>query len=371
MDEYDKALLETLDNKGENDNCRELLRAFFGVLKPCDEYLKFVFITGVSKFSKVSIFSDLNQLNDISLSTSAEVICGITQEELESYFKTNITELAKENKLTNDVCLDKLKIKYDGYHFSKNLIDVYNPYSILKTFSDKFFGTYWFETGTPTFLIKQLEKNNYSTYNFTEGVEYNISTLMNKSEADFDIVQLLYQSGYITIKEWNQELNTFILKYPNSEVEYSFLAILLPSFLEQTQQTSDFWIREFYKDIKDGNVDSFMQRLQSIIASIPYSTDKRPTEHDFQITIYLIFTLLGQFTTVESYTNKGRIDCVVETASVIYLFEFKVNDSSKTALNQIVDKQYEVKYNSSSKKKVKIGVSFDSTKKELTEWTWL
>lgn len=370
VDEYDKALLETVENKTENEDCRSLLRGFFGVLKPCDAYLKFVFITGVTKFSKVSIFSDLNQLNDISLSTSAQDICGITQRELENYFSDEIKALACENTITEEECLKDLKDKYDGYHFSKELVDVYNPYSILKTFSDRFFGTYWFETGTPTFLIKQLEHNNYDLYNFSDGVEYSIPTLMNKSDADFDIVQLLYQTGYITIKEWNKELNTFILKYPNHEVEYSFLSILMPSFLKQNQRTSDFWIREFYKDIKYGNVDSFMTRLKSIVASVPYSTDKRPCEHDFQITIYLIFTLLGQFTSAESYTNKGRIDCVVETSDIVYIFEFKVNETAQDALNQIVYKKYDEKFLSAKKKIIKIGVSFDSNTKTLSDWKY-
>ena len=370
VDEYDKALLETAGNKIENENCRSLLRAFLGVLKPCDSYLKFVFITGVTKFSKVSVFSDLNQLNDISLSQAAQDLCGITQAELEKYFKDEIGILAQTNNISVNECLKLLKDKYDGYHFSKELVDVYNPYSILKTFSDNFFGTYWFETGTPTFLIKQLEQNNFDLYNFSDGVEYNISTLMNKSDADFDIVQLLYQTGYITIKEWNRELNTFVLKYPNSEVEYSFLAVLMPSFLKENQRTSDFWIREFYKDIKDGNIDSFMTRLKSIVASVPYSTDKRPSEHDFQITIYLIFTLMGQFTTAESYTNKGRIDCVVETSDIIYLFEFKVNETAKNALSQIVYKNYEEKYSYSRKKIVKIGATFNSTTKTLGDWIY-
>ena len=370
VDEYDKALLETIDNKGENEDCRSLLRGFLGVLKPCDPYLKFVFITGVTKFSKVSVFSDLNQLNDISLSPVAQDLCGITQEELEKYFENEINNLAKANNITDKQCLSVLKAKYDGYHFSKELVDVYNPYSILKTFSDNFFGTYWFETGTPTFLIKQLEQNNFDLYNFSDGVEYSISTLMNKSDADFDIVQLLYQTGYITIKEWNKELNTFILKYPNDEVEYSFLSILLPSFLKQNQRTSDFWIREFYKDIKDGNIDSFMTRLRSIVASVPYATEKRPSEHDFQITIYLVFTLLGQFTTAESYTNKGRIDCLVESPDIVYVFEFKVDESARTALQQIVYKKYEEKYSSSKKKIVKIGAIFDSTTKALSEWIY-
>ena len=370
VDEYDKVLLETIDNKRENENCRSLLRGFLGVLKPCDSYLKFVFITGVTKFSKVSIFSDLNQLNDISLSASAQDICGITQSELENYFSYKINELASKNDITESECLKLLKDKYDGYHFSKELLDVYNPYSILKTFSDNFFGTYWFETGTPTFLIKQLEQNNFDLYNFSDGVEYSISTLMNKSDADFDIVQLLYQTGYITIKAWNKELNTFILKYPNHEVEYSFLSVLMPSFLKQNQRTSDFWIREFYKDIKDGNIDSFMTRLKSIVASVPYSTEKRPSEHDFQITIYLIYTLLGQFTTAESYTNKGRIDCVVETTDIIYIFEFKVDESAEIALNQIIYKNYEEKYSSSNKKIVKIGTNFNSQTKSLSEWSY-
>ena len=370
VDEYDKALLETIDNKSENENCRSLLRGFLGVLKPCDSYLKFVFITGVTKFSKVSIFSDINQLNDISLSLSAQDICGITQSELENYFSNEIKDLAFANNITKSECLKSLKDKYDGYHFSKELIDVYNPYSILKTFSDNFFGTYWFETGTPTFLIKQLEQNNFDLYNFSDGVEYSISTLMNKSDADFDIVQLLYQTGYITIKDWNKELNTFILKYPNHEVEYSFLSILMPSFLKQNQRTSDFWIREFYKDIKNGNIDSFMTRLKSIIASVPYAVDKRPSEHDFQIAIYLVFTLIGQFTTAESYTNKGRIDCVVETTDIIYIFEFKVDESPKIALNQIIYKNYEEKYSFSNKKIVKIGASFDSKNKSLGNWIY-
>ena len=161
VDEYDKALLETSENKSENENCRSLLRGFLGVLKPCDSYLKFVFITGVTKFSKVSVFSDLNQLNDISLSPIAQDLCGITQAELEKYFKDEIKNLAMSNSISETECLALLKAKYDGYHFSKELVDVYNPYSILKAFSDNFFGTYWFETGTPTFLIKQLEQNNF------------------------------------------------------------------------------------------------------------------------------------------------------------------------------------------------------------------
>lgn len=370
VDEYDKALLETSENKSENENCRSLLRGFLGVLKPCDSYLKFVFITGVTKFSKVSVFSDLNQLNDISLSPIAQDLCGITQAELEKYFKDEIKNLALSNSITDKECLALLKAKYDGYHFSKELVDVYNPYSLFKAFSDNFFGTYWFETGTPTFLIKQLEQNNFDLYNFSDGVEYSISTLMNKSDADFDIVQLLYQTGYITIKEWNKELNTFILKYPNNEVEYSFLAILMPSFLKQNQRTSDFWIREFYKDIKDGNIDSFMTRLRSIVASVPYATEKRPSEHDFQITVYLIFTLLGQFTTAESYTNRGRIDCLVESSDIVYIFEFKVDETAGNALQQIVYKKYEEKYSSSKKKIVKIGASFDSTTKTLSEWMY-
>ncbi len=368
VDEYDKPLLETLDNKIENENCRSLLRAFFGVLKPCDDYIRFVFVTGVTKFSKVSIFSDLNQLNDISLSPSAESLCGITQKELLENFNDSILELARENSITKEECINLLQSKYDGYHFSKNLIDVYNPYSILKTFSDNFFGTYWFETGTPTFLFRQLEQNNFNIYNFTKGVEYSISTLMNKSDADFDIVQLLFQSGYITIKDWNKELNSFILKYPNTEVEYSFLSIFLPTFMKQNQQTSDFWIREFYRDIKDNNINSFMNRLKSIIASVPYACEKRTSEHDFQIVVYLVFTLLGQFTIAESYTNKGRIDCLVETDKSVFIFEFKVDESALEALKQINTNGYYEKYSSTNKQVVKIGVSFDSSKKILSEW---
>lgn len=368
VDEYDKPLLENFEDKTVAEEYRSLIRGFFGVLKSCDNYLKFVFITGVTKFSKVSIFSDLNQLNDISLSASAETICGITQKELESNFKSQISELAKENSISDKECLSQLKAKYDGYHFSNNLVDVYNPYSLLKTFSDKFFGTYWFETGTPTFLIKQLEETNFDFYNFTEGVEYSIPTLMNKSDADFDVIQLLYQAGYITIKEWNKEFNTFLLRYPNEEVEYSFLAVLLPSFLNKPQSTSDLWIREFYKDIKEGNIDSFMTRLKSIIASVPYATDKRTSEHDFQITVYLIFTLLGQFTSAESYTNKGRIDCVVETSEIIYIFEFKVDQPFENAITQIKDKNYFEKYLSSKKQIKSIGITFNSKKRNIDSW---
>ncbi len=370
VDEYDKPLLETMEDRKVSDDCRSLLRGFFGVLKNCDQFLRFVFITGVTKFSKVSIFSDLNQPNDITFSPSAETLCGITQEELESCFKPEIKELALENDMTVSDCINLLKTKYDGYHFSKNLRDIYNPYSILKTFSDCFFGTYWFETGTPSFLIKQLKQNNYDIYNFTDGVEYSIPTLMNKSDADFDVVQLLYQTGYITIKEWNKEFNTFILRYPNTEVEFSFLSILMPSFLEQNQRTSDFWIREFYRDIKDGNIDSFMTRLRSIIASIPYAAEKRTSEHDFQIAVYLIFTLLGQFTTAERYTSKGRIDCVVELAEIIYIFEFKVDEPATNALQQIIYKNYADKYRSTKKKIVKIGAAFDSKTKTLSEWKY-
>ena len=368
VDEYDKAILETLENDQVNDECRSLLRGFWGVLKNCDDCLKFVFITGVTKFSKVSIFSDLNQANDITFSPYGETLCGITQEELEKCFSHEIKELADVNGISNHECLNLLKQKYDGYHFSQNLIDIYNPYSILKTLSDKFFGTYWFETGTPDFLIKLFENTNYEIYNFTDGIEYSISTLMNKSDADFDIVQLLYQTGYITIKSFNREFNSFVLAYPNTEVEYSFLSILLPSFLTQKQSTSDFWIREFFRDLKNNNVDSFMTRLKSIIASVPYATEKRPSEHDFQITIYLVFTLLGQFTQAECYTNKGRIDCLVKTANSIFLFEFKVDATVDSALLQIDKNKYEEQFKSSGKQIIKIGASFDSSTRTLSEW---
>ena len=369
VDEYDKSLLET---EGEAlEESRKLFKGFFGNLKSCDEHLQFTFITGVTKFSKVSIFSDLNQLNDISFDKDFSAICGITQKEMEKTFKPEIQALAEEISLSYEGCLTELKRMYDGYHFHQKGEGLYNPFSLINALFKKEFGNYWFASGTPTFLLNKLKQCDFDAREFsTDEVSATQLTLQDYRDDNPNPIPLFYQTGYLTIKSYDARLREYYLGYPNDEVRYSFLDCLVPYFTQSTKDSSSLSIGKFYKDVQSGDIDSFMTRFKSLFAKLPYSskTDDTVIEQNFQNIIYIVFVLMGQFVGVEQHYSQGRVDCVVQADNYIYLFEFKRDKSADEALQQIEEKKYAEPFASDKRKLFKIGVNFDSKEKNISEW---
>ena len=369
VDEYDKSLLET---EGEAlEESRKLFKGFFGNLKSCDEHLQFTFITGVTKFSKVSIFSDLNQLNDISFDKDFSAICGITQKEMEKTFKPEIQALAEEISLSYEGCLTELKRMYDGYHFHQKGEGLYNPFSLINALFKKEFGNYWFASGTPTFLLNKLKQCDFDAREFsTDEVSATQLTLQDYRDDNPNPIPLFYQTGYLTIKSYDARLREYYLGYPNDEVCYSFLDCLVPYFTQSTKDSSSLSIGKFYKDVQSGDIDSFMTRFKSLFAKLPYSskTDDTVIEQNFQNIIYIVFVLMGQFVSVEQHYSQGRVDCVVQADNYIYLFEFKRDKSADEALQQIEEKKYAEPFASDKRKLFKIGVNFDSKEKNISEW---
>ena len=372
VDEYDNPLLKNLGgNANQEEENKTLYKGFFAVLKDYDYYLRFVLFTGVTKFSKVSIFSDLNQLQDISLSANYEKICGITQSELETVFAPEIDKIAEKYKYTHDECLAELKRRYDGYHFSENMTDIYNPFSLLNAFSQNNFGNYWFESGTPTFLVKKLRETDFDIKKLSDDNLYaTASTISDYRPDNPDIIPLFYQSGYLTIKGYDEKYESYCLSYPNAEVKYGFINCLAPEYLN-TKNTSPLDIRSFGLDIDNGRPNEFMERFKAIFANLPYSVGnvtEHVTEQNFQNAIYIVFMLLGKFVRTEIHSSKGRADCIVETDDYVYIFEFKRDGSAKEALAQIEAKQYAAPYSADKRKLFKIGVNFSTEEKNITEW---
>lgn len=368
VDEYDKSLLESESETLEKN--RALFKGFFGNLKSSDEHLKFVFITGVTKFSKVSIFSDLNQLHDISLSRDYASICGISQTEMEVHFKPEIEASAKENGLSYAECLEKLRQMYDGYHFYQDTVGMYNPFSLINALYEKDFKSYWFETGTPTFLIEKLKAANYNPQNFTDGVSADARSLSDYRIDNPDPVPLFYQTGYLTIKGYDRDFGLYTLSYPNDEVQYAFLNSLVPDYIGLLASETGLCVKNFILDLRSGKIDDVLTRFKSLFARLPYSTrtDDTVIEQNFQNVIYIVFMLLGQFVGVEEHYSQGRADCVVQTKDFVYLFEFKRDKSAAEALAQIEEKNYAAPFAADSRTILKVGVSFSSEEKNIVEW---
>lgn len=371
VDEYDKPLLETLENPELLEDNRKTMKAFFGVIKSEDAHIRFAFLTGVTKFAQVSIFSDLNNLRDISMQEQFNAICGISETELVRDFKPEIKETAKYNQITEKECLKKLQKTYDGYHFYPFTEGIYNPFSLLNTFAAGDFRYYWFQTGTPTFLIKGIEKNNFDVREMVDGVTSSEDAFAEYRYDIASIEPLLYQSGYLTIKDYDKEFRSYTLQFPNEEVKFGFLYNILPIATSVDSTKTGLYVENFVKDLRDCNVDSFMTRLQSILSSVPYNVygDKKTvTEQTFQTGVFLVFTLMGQFTQAEVHSAKGGADCMVWTKNTIYVFEFKLNGTAEEALKQIDEKGYLIPYKADSRKLVKIGVGFEKAAPIIKDW---
>ncbi len=374
IDEYDKPLLQSLTENELNDKYRKILKAFYSVIKSADKYIQFVFLTGVTRFSKISIFSDLNNLTDISFLDAYAEICGITQAELESNFKPEIEILAEENDITADEALAALKQRYDGYKFAKTGINIYNPYSLLNALSAKELEHFWFATGTPTFLIEYLKEGHHNIPDLDGNIFLNKEGLSAYKADEKNPLPILFQAGYLTIKEYDNEYKLYKLGFPNDEVRYAFLENLLPSYTKLNETNSAFSIVEFTKDIKAGKIDEFMTRMRSIISDIPYDdfTEEKIKlrEQNYQTAAYLVFALMGQFVQTEVHCSTGRADCIVQTETTIYIFEFKVtpNSTAEDALKQIEETGYANKYKSHGKKIVLIGTAFDEKTKTIGKY---
>ena len=369
IDEYDKPLLETMEDEKLIEHNKDVFKGFFSTLKSYDDYIRFVFITGVTKFSKVSIFSDLNHLTDISMIEDYAEICGITEEEIKDTFMPEIEILAKAQKMTADECFDMLRKTYDGYHFCQDSRGIYNPYSLLSAFFAKKIRYYWFETGTPTFLVNRLRKNNFDVRRFTNRTIYaDESTIMDYRSDNPDPVPLLYQSGYLTIKDYDNRKQRYILGFPNEEVKYGFLESLMPAYVGNVGGGSGKDIFTLTDHIENGDLEEIKDVLTALFASIPYTTNDAPFEHYFQTVIYITFTLLGKYVQCEMQTYKGRIDCVIETERFVYIFEFKRDGSADEALKQIEEQDYAAPYAADPRTLYRIGVNFDSDTRMPEEW---
>jgi hypothetical protein len=375
VDEYDKPLLQTMGaNEALNEEFRNTLKAFYSVTKTCDEYIRFAFLTGVTKFSKVSIFSDLNNLQDISMLNNYAEICGLTQGEVENTFKPEIERLAKNTNNSYEKMLEELKKRYDGYKFSVLGEQVYNPFRILNVLNAGELKNYWFATGTPTFLVNYLKDAHYNVPDLDGKVELNEAGIEMYSADAKNPLQILFQAGYLTIKEYIAEANMYRLGFPNDEVRYGFLENLLPSYSSLRSDETGVSVWEFVKDVRAGNVDSFMERMQAIIAGVPY--DNLPgyklklREQNYQTAVYLIFKLMGQFVQSEIHCVKGRADCIVHTKDAIYIFEFKLMSvgSADDAIAQIKEKGYASQFKADGKKIILVGSSFDEAEKTIGEW---
>ena len=367
VDEYDKPLLQTLCNIPLMEEYRQTLKAFYGVLKSSDRYLRFVFLTGVTKFAQVSVFSDLNQLNDISMKPQYATICGITMQELTHTFAPEIQQLAEHNGLTQEEALQKMKISYDGYHFCEFAEGVFNPFSVLNLFDGYKFSNYWFQTGTPTFLVELLKKSEYDLRTLIDGVEASVSSFTEYRIDANNPIPLIYQSGYLTIKDYSSRFGNYLLEFPNDEVRYGFIDFLIPYYTSVVDDERGFYIGKFILELENGDYDSFLTLLQAFFADFPYELNDKSERH-YQVVFYLVFKLMGQFTDVEIRSARGRADAVVKTPAYIYIFEFKLNGTAEEALQQIDDKGYLIPYQADGRKLIKIGVEFSATERNISRW---
>lgn len=367
VDEYDKPLLQTIGNSALLDDYRRTLKAFYGVLKSSDRYLRFVFLTGVTKFAQVSVFSDLNQLNDISMKPQYATICGITQQELEDTFAPELQQLALTNRLTYEDTIEKMKNLYDGYHFCEFSEGVFNPFSVLNVFDGYKFSNYWFQTGTPTFLVQLLQESEYDLRTLIDGLETSASSFTEYRVDANNPIPLIYQSGYLTIKEYNPEFQLYRLAFPNDEVRYGFLNFLVPYYTPVSENEQNFYIGKFVQELRAGDVNAFLTRLQAFFAAFPYDLNEK-TERHYQVVFYLVFKLMGQFTGAEVLSARGRADAVVKTPKYIYVFEFKLFGTAEEALQQIDDKEYLIPYQADGRELVKVGVEFSAEKRNISRW---
>ena len=367
IDEYDAPLLDVMNDRERLIPMRQIMRNFYSPIKSLDPYLRFVFITGINKFAQLSIFSELNNLKNISMLPEFSAVCGITQSELERDFPEQIDALAEANGVSRERALELLKENYDGYHFCAGSEDIYNPFSLLNAFSDRRFGSYWFETATPTYLIERLERKPIEERELDRMEYVSLNEFNVSPELTDNPIPLLYQTGYLTIKDYDRSLDSYTLGYPNKEVRTGFMDSLLAGYNGNNPSGASFVIR-FNAALKKGDIDEALSRMQSFLAGMPNDLENK-TEKHYQTIIYLIFSLLGYHIRTEEKSAVGRADAVCWTEDSIYVFEFKVDSTAETALKQIDDKGYMIPYRfEDGKHLVKVGVNISTETRTIDGW---
>ncbi|MCQ2309234.1 MAG: ATP-binding protein [Bacteroidales bacterium] len=370
IDEYDKPLLDVLMEPMEAEN-RAVLKEFYGTFKSADEHLRFVLLTGVTKFSQVSVFSGFNQPEDISMNSEFDALCGITKDEFVGYFDKEIEVMAKKYGCTKDEMYVRLKKQYDGYHFSEKMLDIFNPYSVLNALNVKKIDEYWFASGTPTYLIRLINRHKTNIKDIVSKSYARKYFMDYKADAE-DPLAMIYQSGYLTIKDYDKEDFTYTLDFPNNEVRNGFIDLLANDYFHQNGETFSC-VLSINKMLKQCRLDDLRDALTGFFASIPYNANYQERawsyESHYHYTFYLIFRLLSCYTVLtEKANSRGRADMIVETTDYVYIFEFKLDGTAAEALKQIEDKGYAEPYAADSRKLFKIGVAFSSEKKNIVEW---
>ena len=382
IDEYDKPILDVLDaqeyveRNGKQtlleDMHREILKGFYSVFKGADEHLRFVLLTGVTKFSQISVFSGFNQPKDISMDKRYEALCGITEKELYTIFAEPIKELAESQNLDEEGMKQMLKRQYDGYHFSTKLTDIYNPFSLLNCFDSMAIQDYWFASGTPTYLVRLL---NHFKQNINELIQdYHFPEEFIDYKADVEQpLPMIYQSGYLTIKEYDPDMRSYLLDFPNKEVQRGFVTLIASSYLDTRTHSLSNWMLRSIRQLQQGKIQEFGDALTAFLSDIPYSMRRKDSEREreryFQYTFFLLLRMLSCFTVyIEKEQSQGRVDCIVEVPGYVYIFEFKLDGSAQEALRQIEEKGYARPYATDPRKLFRIGVNFSSETGTISEF---
>ncbi|WP_082026307.1 ATP-binding protein [Prevotella pectinovora] len=366
IDEYDAPLLDVVHEEQNLVALRRAMQNFYSPIKSLDPYLEFVFLTGITKFAQLSIFSELNNLFNISMYDKYSAICGISSEELHTQMLPDVERLAEHLHLSVDETFERLKRKYDGYHFSKNSEDVYNPFSLIKALASGDIGDYWFDSGTPTYIIKLLQKYNVGLRDLT-GQDAGVSDFDVSPENMTTALPLLYQSGYLTIKHYEPMIDLYTLGYPNEEVRTGMVRSLAANYLTPAEGTNSSFVIKFVKAVIADDMEQALTLMRAYLAGVSYRLSNK-TERDVQTIFYLVFSLIGSFIKVEEESAHGRADVVITLPSVVYVMELKFDGSADAALRQIDEKGYLIPYTADGKRLVKVGVNYSSEERTITEW---
>ena len=366
IDEYDAPLLDVVHEEEDLPRLRNVMRNFYSPLKACDPYLRFVFLTGITKFSQLSIFSELNNIKNISMLPEYAALCGISKEELLTQMAPDIDLLAERLGKTKEETITKLVDYYDGYHFTWPSPDIFNPYSLMNAFSDGRLDSYWFGSGTPTYLIEMLRKFGVQASDIGQR-ETQQESFDAPTETLTTITPLLYQSGYLTIKDYDEETRTYLLDIPNHEIRMGLMRSLMPCYVAEPPEKRDTLMAGMYRALKKRNMDSALQLMQAYLLTIPY-TDNTAYEGHYQQVLYILFSLLGYYVDVEVHTATGRVDLVLRTQTDLYLIEVKLNADAQTALRQIELKDYAARFAECGLPLTKVGITFDQQTRTVSEW---
>ena len=367
IDEYDKPIVNNIGNEPLTDYYRKTLQGLYGVMKAKDGKIRFGFLTGVSKIGKMSVFSGLNNLTDISMEAEYSDICGISENDLHHYFEESIAELADANRLSTDECYRKLKDMYDGYHFSEESDGMYNPFSLLSTLRSKKFKDYWFETGTPTLLVNVMKQTSFDVTTLSDRVIVSYDDLSGMQDIIHRPIPLFFQTGYLTIKDYDEEFKLYTLGFPNDEVKNGFLKFIFSYYVPVNPAEGNTTTAKLAKALRSGRPEEFIKILEALFANTTYQI-QGDSEKNFQYAMYIIIELLGEYVEAERDTSNGRIDLLLQTKDYIYIVELKIDSTADVALQQIEEKGYAKPFVNDSRKIFKIGVSFSKENRRIEEW---